>query len=188
MADQIPTVPPPGSNIWPPAPSGPGQPVFDPLEFGDIREFQTQNGLLMFFLMIGSFGIYGPFWMIKTAKVLNRIAPEREIPTGMIWTLLAFMISSYILTFGVSFFTRHLTSQSATVISAMTNAYSWAEAFYWWYMVFRFRSAFNAIIRQTSPNLLRFGVLGTFFFGELYLQVALNNRVRQRKADVLKMV
>jgi hypothetical protein len=171
-------------TVWPPKPSGPVPPPIQGAGSGDIREFAVQSDWLIFLLLIVTLGLYAPFWMIRTAKVIDRTHPELRVRHGMIWGLLAYDVASLVLWLVLAG-TSADTSNAA--IRTGVGVFRWVGIIYNWVLVFRFRGVFNAILERTSSSLRRFGKLGTFFFGVLYLQIRLNQRIKERQADVLRL-
>jgi len=189
LTDQF--IPPPNpipeSTVWPPPPTGVSSPDEERVIL-DIRLFQVQNSWLMFLLMTVTLGLYGPFWMIRVAKVVNRMVPERTIPDGMIWTLLGLEAFNLLSSFVILAFATHLPSTVTTgLVSDVLTALGFASSIYWWVMTFKFRAALNRVLERTSPHLRRFGIFGTFFIGELYLQICLNHRIKEQSAQYLAL-
>lgn len=171
----------PGASVWPPPPSGTPGPFLSADRSAEILEFSTQNGWLLFLLLAITLGLYGPFWMIRTIRVANRIAPERLVQESLIWTLFAVEATSLAYTNALGFFPNAVPKLPAG-LAGFQQWLSWLPTIFWWYLLFRIRGNLNYIVRRSSPGLDRIGALGTFFFGELFLQIRINQRIRQELA------
>jgi hypothetical protein len=166
---------------WPPAPAG-GQYSDNELPYsGDIRDFKTQNCVLLLLLILVTFGLYVPFWMYRTANVINRIAPDRTIPTGLVWLMLAFQIVGYLI--GVASVIAETFMPSTGPISLSHRYFSMIVWLFYLSMAYRIRDALNVIVARTSPSLGKWDGLSTLLFGPVYLQYGLNKRIKQRAKE-----
>jgi hypothetical protein len=150
---------------------------------GDIREFEQQNGWILFLLMLVTCGFYSPFWMVRVANVVNRVIPDSPIPLAMPWVYFGLLIVNILLSSANGAISVLMPSMHDT-FNILTTGFSYAVLAYDIFLRFRYRAALNDILNRTSPNLRRFGGLGTFFFGPLYLQIRLNQRIDDRNAEV----
>jgi hypothetical protein len=138
--------------------------------------------------MTVTLGLYGPFWMMRVAKVVNRITPDRTIPDSIIWPLFGCEILNLLISLVTIAFGMRLPAAFATgIFSDILTGFGLTSSIYWWIMTFKFRAALNRVLERTSPNLRRFGPLGTFFVGELYLQICLNHRIKEQSRQYLAM-
>ena len=176
--DDFPSV---GAAVWPPPPTGSSPPVSTAGTYPEILEFPTQNGWLLFLLMAITWSLYGPFWMIRTIRVANRIAPERLVQESLIWTLFAMDATNLTYSVALWFFPNVVPKFPAGLASDL-QWLSWLPTILWWYLLFRIRGNLNYILKRSSPSLSRIGGVGTFFFGELFLQIRINQRIRQELA------
>lgn|GEM_PF-2278530 len=169
-------------GFWPPAPAS-NEKEFSPAGTGNIREFQYQNGWLLFLLSIVTLGIYWPLWMMRTSKVYNRIYPSMPIPGYHAAILLALRIAR--IPFGFFFLMMlGLDSDEASYTIGITMLVSLSISIYALVLNFIYRNALNRAIEQTSPKLKLIGGIGTFFLGVLWLQICLNKRIKERQAQV----
>ena len=174
----------PGLGVWPPPPSGMTSPPLNGGGSGDIRDFPKQNEWLLLLLLIVTLGIYTPFWMSRTAKIINRIIPERTIPLAMVWILLGVLALNILINPGVGL-ANTLSPASRQVFNIASFAFALSIRIYYWLVIFRFRAVLNAVLERTAQRKL--SGIGTFFFGILYLQIRLNMRIKERTTQVLSM-
>jgi hypothetical protein len=182
MSDSInPSTPP----VWPPAPSGMET---SSVGSGDIREFEYQNGWLMFLLLVVTLGLYSPFWMIRTAKTINRMSPYKRIPLFYAQLLLIGLIVDILLISCIGVLMAAplstLLHKQGALLPPLIIA--WAMYNYATGISSAYREALNRILDRTSPPLRHFGRIGTYFFGPMYLQICLNKRIKEREAQVQK--
>jgi hypothetical protein len=161
--------PPRAAAAWPPAPSGMPTPA---PRGGDISEFETQSEWIVFLLIIVTLGLYMPFWLIRTNKVIARIDPAKEIAPGAIWTVLGLLIVDDILQIAAG-----ADQNTQSPVHMLSGGCRILFTIYYWFIIFKFRSVLNGILDRT-PSLKKFGVLGTLIFGVLYLQARINMRKR----------
>jgi hypothetical protein len=152
---------------------------------GDIREFEYQNGWLLFAFLIITLGIYVPFWMLRTAVVVNKLLPDLSIKSYLPKVLLMGLFVNLFNGFLVGIL-QALKSPSAETANILSNILSFGISIYELVLVFQFRGALNKILERTSPRLRYFGGVGTFFFGILYLQIRLNQRMKEREAEIVR--
>jgi hypothetical protein len=171
---QSPFTNPTATPAWPPTPGG--MPSAS-AQADDIRQFPVQSEWLVLLFMLITLGIYAPFWIIRTTRIINRILPENPIPDGMVWLLIPLLIVNLVLAFA-SGALMVANPTLAQLLSHISNIYSWAVTIYYWVIIFRVQGLLNKILEQTSPNLGKFNGVGTFFFGPIYLQAAINNRIK----------
>ena len=167
---------------WPPAPEG-MPPTEEGLEFGDIREFAYQNGWMVLLLGVITFGIYVPFWMIRTAKVCNKLDSNRSIPLYLPQALLflrGLVVVSAIVA-GIASSQNVISDNEGTTLC---DGFSLLVGIFQLFLQFKFYGVINRILERTSPYGKYLNGVATFFFGILYLQIAINRRIRQRQAEV----
>lgn len=171
-----PSVPP----VWPPAPEGMQSSY---IGADDIREFEYQNGWLLFLLLIVTLGIYAPFWMIRTSKTYNRIYPSMPVPETYAKIWLGLRIVDLLSAFVIGGMAA-VHPGSSSSIDGVSSAVGWGIAIYGIVLAFMYRNALNRVIERTSPQLERIGGILTFFFGVLYLQICLNQAIKKRQDQV----
>jgi len=138
--------PPPVATVWPPAPASTFSGPIQGPGAGDIREFEPQNELLLFLFLIITLGLYAPFWMLRTAKVVNRLVPDRQVALGAVWALLVLCVLDYLLGFGMGLFQA---VTHTTLPASGTGLFGWIVTFYYWFLIFRFRGALNDVLDRT---------------------------------------
>jgi hypothetical protein len=166
--------------VWPPAPEGMES---SPTGTGDIREFEYQNGWFLFLLLIVTLGFYVPFWMMRISRTNNRIYPDNPVPLYLaqilLGTLAANIISAFVFD---TLLAIHITLSGPIV--TVSNVFGFGIDIYALVLYFVYRNALNRAIERTSPKLHYIGGIGTFFFGVLFLQIRLNQRIRQSQLQV----
>jgi len=183
----------PGASVWPPPPTG-SIPELNPSgtldpEFGfrDVRAFKTQNPFLLWLLLIVTLDIYSPIWMLRTAKVLNRVWPEKSAPTGVAWVGLGLTIANllFALTMGVM---GAITPSNASAFDDSSKFLGYVVGAYMIYARFQYRRVLNDVLRQTAPGEeVEVFIPGyTFFFGVLYFQIHLNGLIKAKSAKALR--
>ncbi|MDR3706821.1 MAG: hypothetical protein P4L33_00855 [Capsulimonadaceae bacterium] len=169
---------------WPPTPTAEPLPPLSGEGTADIREFERQNEFLLLLLLIVTLGLYAPFWMLRTAKVVDRVIPSKAIPIPLIWTLLCLQIANFVVAFAAGMVGVTAPSM-ARLFHEGDQAVGLLVGVFGLFLAFWFRGTLNAVLERTAPKLRGFGTVGTFFFGVLYLQIRLNQRIKEREAQVL---
>jgi hypothetical protein len=171
----------PAANlIWPPPPEaipgeGTGSVGYMPT---DIRAFDNQNCWVLLLLLIVTVGLYQIYWMIKTAKVVNRILPDRSIPLLFFWTLIGLLVVNVIAEL-IAATLRVLYPNSGQSVEDVRRLFGFGVGIYNLVLLFRVKAAMNHVLWRTFPRSERFSGIGTFFFGSLCLQIQLNKYIRQ---------
>jgi hypothetical protein len=162
-------------NVWPPPPEHTSQ---QSQNQEDIQRIGMQNCWLLLLLIIITLGIYVPFWMIRTAKSINRIAPDYAISIPTLQALFGLIAvnSGGALIIDIVLWS---TGIGNSTLNTIFNVSGFAIGIFQLIMIFQVKGALNQILWRTFPRSKRFSGLGAFFFGPLSLQIEINQFIRE---------
>jgi hypothetical protein len=101
-----------------------------------------------------------------------------------IWALLAVHLIGYVLQAIEIGVIRSGSLSEVDGLLVISRIIYWLGFVYHMIVRFMIRNALNEVLERYSPQLKRFGGWGTFFFGSLYLQHRINQRVKERSEEV----
>ena len=134
------------SEFWPPKPEASSATAAATSQPGDFRAFPAINGWIIFFLQYFTFGFYSPFWIARTARILNKLTIPEALPLSYVWGLVIALIVA-VTTFFVSLFMEHIHDPRLQAVEMISKIFQFGFAVYYWVIVFRLRNALNFIVK-----------------------------------------
>lgn len=114
---------------------------------------------------------------MRTAKTINRIAPDYSISIPMLWTLVGLLAANLGLAVVVGI-VDSVTGNANNPIHTVSGLIGYPIGIFQLVVVFQIKGALNQILWRTFPKKKRFSGLGAFFFGVLSLQADINQFTR----------